>query len=122
MNSILNSTKKLLGILDDYTEFDTDLIININSVFMILHQLGVGPKKCFRISSSEDEWDAFFEGRSDLEAVKTYLYLKVRLMFDPPTSSFVLSSVDNQIQELEYRLLLQAKGGDGCERDDRKSS
>lgn len=120
MSSILNSTKKLLGILDDYTEFDTDLIIDINSVFMILHQLGVGPRKCFSISSSEDVWDMFFEGRDDLEAVKTYMYLKVRLMFDPPTSSFVLSSIDNQIRELEYRLLLQAEGGDGRECNKRR--
>lgn len=116
MSSVLNSTKKLLGILDDYTEFDTDLIIDINSVFMILNQLGVGPKTCFSITGPDEEWDEFLEGRKDLDAVKTYVYLKVRLMFDPPSSSFVLSSVENQIQEFEYRLLLQAKGGDSCER------
>lgn len=120
MDSILNSTKKLLGILDDYTEFDTDLIIDVNSTFMILHQLGVGPKKCFSISGSDETWEEFFEGRTDLEAVKTYIYLKVRLMFDPPSSSFVLSSIENQISELEYRLLLQGKGGDGRGRDDER--
>lgn len=120
MDSILNSTKKLLGILDSYTEFDLDLVIDINSTFMILHQLGVGPKKCFSISGADETWEAFFEGRTDLDAVKTYVYLKVKLMFDPPSSSFVLSSIQNQIAELEYRLLLQGKGGDGCGRHDDK--
>lgn len=120
MGSILTSTKKLLGILGDYEEFDVDIIININSAFMTLHQLGVGPKECFTISGSEETWDEFFEGRTDLEAAKTFVYLKTRLAFDPPTTSFVLSSMENQIKELEYRLLLQAKGGDdGGEGDDR---
>lgn len=112
MDSILNSTKKLLGILSDYDEFDTDLIININSALMILNQLGVGPKTGFRITGSTETWEDFLGERTDLEAVKTYVYLKVKLMFDPPSSSFVLSSINEQISELEYRLLLQAKGGD----------
>lgn len=112
MDSILNSTKKLLGIMPEYEEFDADLVININSALMILNQLGVGPKEGFRISSAEETWSNFLGERNDLEAVKTYVYLKVKLMFDPPSSSFVLSSISEQIKELEYRLLLQAKGGD----------
>lgn len=121
MTSILNSIKKLLGILDDYTEFDTDLIININSAFMVLHQLGVGPKDCFSIIDSTQTWEEFLGDHGDLNATKTYIYLKVKLMFDPPSSSFVLSSIDSQIQELEYRLLLQAKGGDDYGRDEQLS-
>lgn len=120
MESILNSIKKLLGILKDYDEFDTDLIININSAFMILNQLGVGPKEGFHITGPEESWNAFLGERNDLEATKTYVYLKVKLMFDPPSSSFVLSSINEQIGELEYRLLLQAKGGDCDGRDDER--
>lgn len=118
MESILNSIKKLLGILDDYIEFDTDLIININSAFMILNQLGVGPREGFRITGPDETWGLFLDERQDLEAVKTYIYLKVKLMFDPPSTSFVLSSISEQINELEYRLLLQAKGGDCGGRND----
>lgn len=122
MDSVLNSTKRLLGILEDYKEFDTDVIININSAFMVLHQLGVGPKECFSISGVEEVWNDFFEGRTDLEAAKTFVYLKAKMAFDPPTTSFVLSSMENQIKELEYRLMLQAKGGgDNGEPDDKLS-
>lgn len=110
MDSILTSIKKLLGIAEDYTEFDADIIMHINSVFMILYQLGVGPTKPFSISDKFKTWDDFIpETSPQFEAVKTYIYQKVKLMFDPPSSSFVLSSVERQIAELEWRLNVAAE-------------
>lgn len=104
MNSILTSIKKLLGITEDYEYFDQDLIMHINSVFMILNQLGVGPDTCFSISDKTSKWEDFSENISDMESVKTYVYLKVRLVFDPPQSSFVLEAIRKNIDELEFRL------------------
>lgn len=105
-NSILNDVKKLLGILPDYTEFDQDVIIDINSVFNILYQLGVGPAG-FSISDSSTTWSAYIGDSTQLNMVKTYIYLKVRLMFDPPPSSALTSSIEKQIAELEWRLNAQ---------------
>lgn len=102
-DSILADVKKVLGIPDDYRVFDPDIIMHINSVFMILNQLGVGPEKCFSIEDERDMWNSFAD-MSQLGAVKSYVYLKVRLLFDPPSSSFVLSSLENQAKELEWRL------------------
>ena len=105
MESILTSIKKLLGIAEEYEHFDNDIIMHINSVFMILTQLGVGPSKGFVITDSSASWDDFLpEGGEKLQAVKTYMYMKVRLMFDPPTSSAVLESMNRMINELEWRL------------------
>lgn len=105
VTSILLSVKKLLGISEDYTEFDSDLIIHINSVFMILNQLGVGPENGFTISDENATWDDFLAGNvQQLEAVKTYVYMKVRLMFDPPTNSSLVESMNQQVSELEWRL------------------
>lgn len=109
--SILNTVKKMLGIEVDYDAFDTDVMININSVFMMLQQLAVGPSEGFSIKGPEETWEDFLGDRSDLQAVKSYIYLKVRMLFDPPSSSFVLDSMKNQAEELEYRLNLQAEGG-----------
>ena len=106
MNSILTSVKKLLGINAEYTHFDTDIIIHINSVLMILTQLGVGPEEGFVIENDKAVWTDFIP-EADLmktEAVKTYVYLKVRLLFDPPLSSAVIESINRQISELEWRL------------------
>lgn len=103
-DSILLSIKKLLGIGDDYEYFDEDIIMHINSVFMILNQLGIGPEAGFSISDESSTWSEFTEKLSMLEALKTYVYMRVRLMFDPPSSSFVLTSFENQIKELEWRL------------------
>ena len=107
--SILNSIKKLLGITAEYTNFDTDIIIHINSVFMILNQLGVGPSKCFRIEDECTTWDEYITEDNDLDAVKTYMYLKVKLLFDPPLSSSVLEANKQLINELEWRLNVQVK-------------
>lgn len=104
MDSILNSVKKLLGIAEENGTFDTDIIIHINSVFMILTQLGVGPKEGFSITDSSSSWSDFVLENKQMEAVKSYMYAKVRLMFDPPSSSVALQSLNNVISELEWRL------------------
>lgn len=114
-NSILNSVKKVLGIEPDYTAFDLDIAMHINSVFMILNQLGVGPKTPLVIEDAETTWDEFDNGRIDIASVRIYVYLRVRLLFDPPTSSFVLSAIENQYKELEWRLNIQVEGGDEVE-------
>lgn len=104
MDSILNSVKKLLGITEEYEHFDQDIIMHINSVFMILNQLGVGPEECYKIENNSNTWDEFISDNSNIEAVKTYIYLKVRLMFDPPQSSIVAEAIKSNISELEWRL------------------
>ena len=106
MESILSSIKKLLGIEESYTHFDTDLIIHINSVLMVLTQLGVGPTEGFVITSSTETWNQFLTNATTikLEATKAYVFLKVKLMFDPPTSSAVMEAYNRQISELEWRL------------------
>lgn len=104
MESILTSIKKLLGITEEYEQFDTDLIIHINSVFMILNQLGVGPENGFSISDKGAVWNDFTSGTLNIESVKTYVFLKVRLIFDPPQSSALIDSYNRQISELEWRL------------------
>ena len=113
MESILTSIKKLLGIAEEYEHFDNDIIMHINSVFMILTQLGVGPSKGFMITDSSASWDDFLpEDSKKLQAVKTYMYMKVKLMFDPPTSSAVMESMNRTISELEWRLNVAVDPGD----------
>lgn len=105
--SILTSIKKLLGIAEEYTNFDTDLIIHINSAFMILDQLGVGPEEGFTIEDGDSIWSDFIS-ESNLELIKSYVYMKVRLMFDPPSSSALIESMNRQISEFEWRLHVAA--------------
>lgn len=112
MDSILISIKKLLGISEDYTHFDTDLIIHINSVFSILNQLGVGPEKGFSITDEYAIWDDFVSNNNRLELIKSYVYLKVRLMFDPPTSSALTDAINRQISELEWRINVTVDPGE----------
>lgn len=109
MDSILVSIKKLLGIAEDYTHFDPDIIMHINSAFSVLTQLGVGPPEGFRIDDDVKTWTDFISDTIRLDAVKSYVYLKVSLMFDPPTSSAVLSAKERQISELEWRLNVAAE-------------
>lgn len=110
MESILTSIKKLLGITEDYTHFDTDIIIHINSVFMILNQLGIGPANGFSISDKFATWTDFLpEDNKNFEAVKTYIHLKVKLIFDPPMSSAVMEAMKQMISELEWRLNAEAE-------------
>ena len=104
MESILTSIKKLLGIEEEYTQFDADIIMHINTVFLNLTQLGVGPSEGFLIKDDTAIWDDFIGDSSQLQAVKTYMYLKVKLLFDPPLSSSVTESMNRMIAELEWRL------------------
>lgn len=104
MESILTSIKKMLGITAEYTIFDQDLIMHINTAFMVLNQLGVGPSECFYIEDDGSMWNDFLEDPTKLQMVKTYMYMKVKLMFDPPASSTVLKSIEEQIKEFEFRL------------------
>ena len=108
MDSILNSVKKLLGISIDETHFDDELIMHINSALMSAGQIGIGESDVI-ISSDENTWDSLIGESTNLESVKLYVYLKVRLIFDPPTSSFVLDSIERQITQLEWRLNVQAE-------------
>ena len=109
MESILTSIKKLLGITEEYDQFDPDIIMHINSVFMILTQLGVGPAEGFSIEDDTAVWTDFIQDVKKLESVKTYIYLKVKLAFDPPLSSAVIESMDRLINELEWRLNVAAE-------------
>lgn len=107
MESILTSIKKLLGIMEDCIDFDIDIIIHINSVFMILTQIGVGPEEGFAIKDKFSIWTDFVpEGY--VESVKTYVYLRVKLLFDPPASSSVMESIKRQADEIEWRLNVAA--------------
>ena len=108
-DSILTSIKKLLGITEEYTHFDPDIIIHINSVFMILTQLGVGPPEGFSIRDKEAVWSDYLTNSIQYESVKTYIYMKVKLMFDPPLSSSVIEAMNRMIAELEWRLNIEAE-------------
>lgn len=110
MESILTSVKKMLGITEEYDVFDKDIILHINSVFMILTQLGVGPENGFSIIDKDDKWTDFIpEEDKRFESVKSYVYLKVRLLFDPPTGSVVMECTKQMINEIEWRLNLAAE-------------
>lgn len=113
--SILLSVKKMLGLDKDYDVFDPELIIHINTVFGTLHQLGVGPEDQFRITGDSETWSEFDTEGEQVDEVKSYIYLRVRLLFDPPSSSFVLSSFKEQLQELEWRLNVKADEIKGIE-------
>ena len=104
MESILNSIKKLLGIAEDYDYFDSDIIMHINSVFATLTQLGVGPEDGFSIDDESEKWEDFLPEERMLHSVKSYMVMKVKLMFDPSLSSAVIECTKEQIKELEWRL------------------
>ena len=104
MDSILLSIKKLLGIDTVCDHFDTDVILHINSALMVLNQLGVGPPNGFVVTSNAETWSDFLGTNQTIEAVKTYIYLKVKLAFDPPQSSAAIESFNKMIAEYEWRL------------------
>ena len=106
MESILDTVKKLLGIQPEYTNFDEDIIVHINTAFASLNQLGVGPVEGFLIYDNAAIWDDYITS-CNLTMIKSYIYLKVRKLFDPPTSSVLMESMDRSIAELEWRLFLE---------------
>jgi len=123
MDSILTSIKKLLGIDEDYEHFDADIIMHINTSLFRLRTIGVGPlvdgiegnddfdPKPFNITDKTQVWSELVGTRNDLESIKTYIYLKVKLVFDPPQTSFVIESYNKQLAELEW-LINEQSGGD----------
>lgn len=113
ISSILNSTKKILGIDHSYTAFDHDITTHINAVFSTLNQLGVGPPDGFYIEDHDETWAMFqtdpiteevYVPNNQLHLVKSYMYLRVRMMFDPPTTSYLIDSMQKQIDQMEWRL------------------
>lgn len=107
--SILNTIKKMLGVPVDQTVFDVEILTHINTALLTLTQIGVGPKSGFMITGTEETWDEFLENSKIFEGVKTYVYLKVRLIFDPPSSSSVIEAFKATVTELESRLNYQAE-------------
>lgn len=121
--SILKSIKNLLGIYGEDTAFDEDVLVNINAVFSTLYQLGVGDDTShYFIENSDATWSEVFSNELELvDFIKLYTYMKVRVVFDPPTNSSLLEALKNQIQEIEYRILLQADPNNYFEESDDQS-
>ena len=118
IDSILTSIKKLLGITETCTDFDDDIIMDINTVFMDLKQLGVGPSEGFSIEDDVAVWNDFIDAEANpekkalLSASKSYIHLKVKLLFDPPLSTAVTQAINSQIDELEWRLNIEAESNE----------
>lgn len=102
-SSILNDVKEAIGIVQDYTVFDSQLIICINSVFSTLHQLGIGPEEGFYIDGPETKWEDYVESKR-FDFIRSYMIMKVHVMFDPPTSSVAMDALNKQIAEYEWRI------------------
>lgn len=110
--SILYTIKKMLGLDPDYSAFDVGIIIHINSVIMILRQLGVGPQDGYSITGPDEQWSDYLGDQASLlESVKSYIYLKVRSVFDPPSNSYVQDAIQKQIAEYEWRLNVEVDPG-----------
>lgn len=116
-DSILDSVKKTLNLPSEYEAFDTDIILHINSVFSTLNQLGIGPLDGFQIESKDETWVTFLEGDLRLNNVKTYMYLRVRMLFDPPTTGYHVDAMKQQITELEWRINAQRESVDWVDPD-----
>lgn len=108
MDSILNSIKKLLGITEEYTHFDTDVMMNINAVLAILTQMGVGPSSGFTITDSTSTWTDFVGSEYNFSVLQSYVYLKVKLLFDPPSTGPLTQSAERLITEFEFRLFVDS--------------
>ena len=106
-DSILDSVKKLIGIVAEDTTFDSDIIIHINSIFMVLHQLGIGPTDGYSIEDNEPVWSDYVAPSENLEGVKSYMVLRVKALFDPSSTSFTQESFKRLVDEFEWRLVVQ---------------
>ena len=113
MASILLDVKHKIGPSEEYDYFDRDILDAINSAFGTLTQLGVGPKEGFSIEDATTTWDEYTTDVTELNLIRDYIYKKVRVIFDPPSSSFVLNSLQDQIAELEWRLNVQVDPKEG---------
>lgn len=107
---ILESVKKVLGVAPEYLAFDQDIVMHINSAFSVLHQLGVGPDEPFMIEDETATWTEFLGTERGVNSVKSYVYLRVRLLFDPPATSFALAAMEKQIEELGWRISTYMEG------------
>ena len=112
-NSILDSTKRALGIPSEYDVFDETVILHINSIFATLQQMGVGPDEGFMIVDDAQEWDSFTDTKKIINNVKSYMFLRVKLLFDPPTTGFTTESMTRQVTEMEWRLQVAAQTARG---------
>lgn len=112
-DSILDTIKKSLSIDPDDTAFDTDILMHVNSVFSDLNRLGVGPLDGFEITDRTTGWSTYTGADKNLNAVKTYMYLRVRLLFDPPATSFHLDSWSKQVDKYEFLLTVQVDSQGG---------
>lgn len=108
-DSILISTKKALDVPENYDVFDQNIIMHINSVFSTLSQLGIGPEEGFEIEDDTSLWSHFLGGNAKFNFVKTYMFLQVKLLFDPPGTSFLQDSIKEKIKELEYRIVTEVE-------------
>lgn len=107
-NSILQDVKQMVGQEFDDDTYDTDITIHINAVFFTLNQLGLGPENGFSITNEDQVWSSYTDNPKRLDAVKSYIYLRVRLLFDPPTNSFLVTSLQKQVDQIEWRLMVDA--------------
>lgn len=106
-DSILDSVKKVLNLAPDYAAFDQDVIMHINAVFSDLQLLGVGPEAGFAITDSSTLWSAFLGGDPRLNLVKSYMFLRVRMLFDPPTLGYMITAMEKQIEEFAWKINVQ---------------
>lgn len=109
--SILSSIKALLGIEDDYTVFDQDLVIQINTAISVLYQLGLETAKDYRVIDDQNNWSELMGDYTNVELLKTIIYLRTKKVFDPPQSQTLMSAIDSQIHELEWRLNIEVDNG-----------
>lgn len=112
-DSILDTIKKMLGVDPSYTQFDEDIVVLINSAFSNLAQVGIIPNSGYRIESSSNTWDEVLGEHLNYDNLKSYIYLKVRVLFNPPSTSFALQAIQDEIKELEWRIYIEGGDEDG---------
>lgn len=107
--TILEDIRHAIGLGDEHTFFDSDLILHVNSTFDIIHQLGAGPIDGFVIEDGSETWDDYFAGYKTIEFIKTYMYISVKLVFDPPQNSFLVKALEDKQKEYEWRINVAAE-------------